>query len=197
MLTKQSKIAIVGCGGLGSNVASNLVRAGFTNLLIIDFDVVNESNLNRQFYFQDQIGKRKTDAIKENLSRISDKVKIQCLFEKINEINISDCLSDAVAVLECVDNASAKSLIVQYALNQGKIIIAASGVCETCVEYPIKVEKKFDEFYLIGDGITDIANGNQPFSAKISAIAAYQADILISLLRNCDINKLPQKMHCL
>jgi len=197
MLTKQSKIAIVGCGGLGSNAASNLVRAGFTNLLIIDFDVVNESNLNRQFYFQDQIGKRKTDAIKENLSRISDKVKIQCLFEKINEINISDHLSDAEVVIECVDNASAKSLIVQYALNQGKIIIAASGVCETCVEYPIKVEKKLNGFYLIGDGITDIAKGNQPFSAKVSAVAAYQADIMISLLSIYDSNKHPQKMHSL
>lgn len=183
MLSKKSKIAIVGCGGLGSNAASNLVRAGFTNLLIIDFDVVNESNLNRQFYFQDQIGKRKTDAIKENLSRISNKVDLQCLFKKINEINISDYLSDAEAVLECVDNAPSKTLIVKYALNQGKIIVAVSGVCETCIEYPIKVEKKLDNFYLIGDGITDITKGGQPLSAKVSAIAAYQADVLISLLR--------------
>ena len=182
MFTKQSKIAIVGCGGLGSNAASNLVRAGFSNLLIIDFDIVNESNLNRQFYFQDQIGKRKTDAIKENLCRISDKAEVQCLFEKINKNNISDLLSDTEAILECVDDASVKSLIVRYALNNGKTIIATSGVCETCIEYPIKVERKFDKFYLIGDGITDVNNGNRPFSAKISAIAAYQADILISLL---------------
>jgi sulfur carrier protein ThiS adenylyltransferase len=188
MLSKQSKIAIVGCGGLGSNVASNLVRAGFTNLLIIDFDVVNESNLNRQFYFQDQIGERKTDAIKSNLSRISDQVKIQCFFEKINELNINDFLSDAEVVLECVDNASTKSLIVQYALTKKKIIIAASGVCETCVEFPIRIEKKFDNFYLIGDRITDIASGNQPFSAKVSAIAGYQADILISLLHDRNNN---------
>ena len=64
------RIGIAGAGGLGSNVAVNLVRTGVKKLKIVDFDVVDESNLNRQFYFMDQVGRPKVEALRENLLRI-------------------------------------------------------------------------------------------------------------------------------
>ena len=53
------RVGIAGAGGLGSNCAAHLVRAGMKKLVIADFDVVNESNLNRQFFFRNQLGQKK------------------------------------------------------------------------------------------------------------------------------------------
>ena len=70
MLTKiQNKtIGIAGCGGLGSNCAIALARIGIGKLIIVDFDSIDKSNLNRQYYFIDQIGKPKVDALEYNIS---------------------------------------------------------------------------------------------------------------------------------
>ena len=65
------RIGIAGAGGIGSNVAMLLVRAGFTKFTIVDFDYLEQSNLNRQFYFEDQLGKSKVESLKINLERIS------------------------------------------------------------------------------------------------------------------------------
>ncbi|MBP5226911.1 MAG: ThiF family adenylyltransferase, partial [Kiritimatiellae bacterium] len=59
----RARVGIAGAGGLGSNCAMHLVRAGLTRLVIADFDIVNESNLNRQFYFRDQLGQKKVTAL--------------------------------------------------------------------------------------------------------------------------------------
>jgi sulfur carrier protein ThiS adenylyltransferase len=183
MLTNKSKIVIVGCGGLGSNVASYLARYGFVNIIVIDFDVVSASNLNRQFYFYDQIGHSKVDALKENLLRISNNINVINIPKKINSSNIDDYLCDAEIILECVDDADVKKMIVNYAFKKNKVVIAASGICETCVEYPINVYQKAENFFIVGDGKTDIRNGNIPKAAKVAAVAAYQADLVISFLK--------------
>ena len=67
---RDSIIGIAGAGGLGSNVAISLSRAGIGKLIISDFDIIEPSNLNRQQYFIEQIGKPKVIALKENLMRI-------------------------------------------------------------------------------------------------------------------------------
>ena len=182
MIKQDSKISIVGCGGLGSNVASCLVRAKFRNLSIIDFDIVSESNLDRQFFFFDQIGELKTESLKVNLLRIHRDINIYDICKRIDKSNIDNILSEADVIFECVDNASVKKMIVEYALTKNKLVIAASGVSETCVEYPIHVKKMSSNFYLIGDNTTDIRTGQRPYSAKVSVCAGYQADIAISLM---------------
>jgi sulfur carrier protein ThiS adenylyltransferase len=61
----EFRIGIAGCGGLGSNCAVALSRVGIGRLILVDFDVVELSNLNRQYYFRDQIGLLKTEALTE------------------------------------------------------------------------------------------------------------------------------------
>ena len=68
---EKAKIGVAGLGGLGSNVLSHLVRAGIRRFVAADFDVVSASNLNRQFFFADQVGRKKTEALAENLRRIA------------------------------------------------------------------------------------------------------------------------------
>lgn len=180
--TGAIKISIVGCGGLGSNVAMNLIRAGISSIELIDFDVVSESNLNRQFYFRDQIGQLKVDALKANLERIDHCAKIHCINTRISDNNIDAILSSADIIFECVDNQSIKEIVTRYALLNNKFIIAASGISETNMKYPTKVRKISTKFYIVGDFVTDIRNGDTPMSAKVGIVAAQQADILLDIL---------------
>ena len=182
MVTKNSKIAIVGCGGLGSNVASCLVRTGFKKLSIIDFDVVSEPNLDRQFFFFDQVGDLKTTSLKLNLQRIYSDADISEICMRVDDSNIDNILGNSDVIFECADDASVKKLVVEYALSKNKLVIAASGVSETCIDYPISVKKINDNFYLVGDNTTDIRSGQRPYSAKVSACAGFQADILVNLM---------------
>lgn len=82
------RIGIAGCGGLGSNCAVNLVMAGFKKLSIIDFDTVTAANLDRQFYFIDQVGMPKAEALRENLLRINPELELILHIEKIAKSNI-------------------------------------------------------------------------------------------------------------
>lgn len=177
------EISIVGCGGLGSNVAMNLIRAGVVSMKLIDFDTVSESNLNRQFYFRDQIGQLKVNALKENLERINPNAEIKCINTQVLSDNIDTILSPAEIIFECIDNQYIKEIITRYALLNNKIVIAASGICGTNIEYPTKVRKISERFYLVGDYITDIRSGDVPLSSKVSIVAAQQADILLEILR--------------
>ena len=79
---RSVRVGIAGAGGLGSNCALNLVRVGFEKLTIADFDRVDASNLDRQFYFLDQVGKIKVEALKENLLRINPALELKIVNKK-------------------------------------------------------------------------------------------------------------------
>ncbi|MBQ8126560.1 MAG: ThiF family adenylyltransferase, partial [Kiritimatiellae bacterium] len=83
-----ARVGIAGAGGLGSNCAQHLVRAGVRKFVIADFDTVAESNLNRQFFFRDQIGRKKVDALAENLRRIEPDLELDCRDVKLTPENI-------------------------------------------------------------------------------------------------------------
>ena len=76
-ILESAKVGIAGAGGLGSNVAMLLVRAGMKKLVIADFDTVNESNLNRQFFFRRQLGEKKIDALAANLLQIEPELALE------------------------------------------------------------------------------------------------------------------------
>ncbi len=72
----DSSVGIAGLGGLGSNAAIALARAGVGKLVLVDFDLIERDNLNRQYYFSDQIGRAKVDAIKGNINRINPNINV-------------------------------------------------------------------------------------------------------------------------
>ena len=106
----SATVAVCGLGGLGSNIAIALARAGIGKLLLIDFDRVDITNLHRQQYKADQIGQYKTDALFENLSEIAPYTEIQAVTAKITEENFVHLLKDADIVCEAFDNAEAKAM---------------------------------------------------------------------------------------
>ena len=151
----MDKIGIAGVGGIGSNVAVNLVRSGILNLKIADYDKIEESNLNRQFYFSDQIGRSKVDALEENLIRINSKIRLEKLNILINKDNIRSIFNDCSIIVEGFDKTNDKTLLVNEFCDTGKFVVSACGVAGLGTDN-IKAKRLQDNIYIVGDFHTDI-----------------------------------------
>lgn len=180
----SSSVAIAGLGGLGSNVAINLARAGVGELLIVDFDRVDISNLNRQYYTIEDIGKYKTDALEEKIKSVNPIIKIKKSCTKLNEYNINEILGGYNIVCECFDRPEAKATLVNTLLT-GKgstTIIAASGMAGYGSSNSIVTKKINNKFYICGDGNSGIEDGICLFAPRVSICAGHQANMALRLL---------------
>lgn len=175
---QDAKVAIAGSGGLGSNCALNLVRSGFSQLTLIDFDIVEASNLDRQFYFFDQIGMKKVDALKTNLLRINPCLKITAFDIRIDRDNIKEIFEECDVVAECLDRAEAKSMLVAELLKTGKFIVTASGLGGIGHSDDIKISYIKESLVVIGDLRSDVST-KPAFSPRVNVVAAKQADVIL------------------
>ncbi|MDR3565166.1 MAG: sulfur carrier protein ThiS adenylyltransferase ThiF [Negativicutes bacterium] len=176
---RQVKIGIAGAGGLGSNCAAALVRSGVRRLKIADFDVVDYSNLNRQFYFLRQAGEPKINMLQENLVAINPAVELELLPEKVTAANVAGLFGDCDVVVEAFDRAEYKKLIVESYLASGKLLVAASGLAGWGDSDRIKVHKVKENFYLVGDLVSGIGPDCPPLAPCVAIAAAKQADIVL------------------
>lgn len=180
---QSARVGLAGAGGLGSNCALNLVRAGFKKLTIIDFDVVSAANLDRQFYFLDQVGMPKVKALKENLLRINPELELTLSTERIEKSNITQLFKECEIIAECFDKAEYKSMLVAELLSLGKFIIGASGLGGIGNSDEIKIHRLKENLVIVGDLKTDICK-HPPLSPRVNVVAAKQADgILEYVLR--------------
>lgn len=175
---QAARIGITGCGGLGSNCALNLVRVGFSKLIIIDFDRVTAANLDRQFYFIDQIGMLKVEALRENLLRINPELELILHTERIEKNNIKKLFKNCSIVAECFDKAGYKSMLVEELLPLGKFIVSCSGLAGIGNSDEVKVHKIKNNLVMIGDLKSDISK-SAPLSPRVNVAAAKQADTIL------------------
>ena len=180
----SATVAICGLGGLGSNIAVALARAGIGKLLLIDFDRVDITNLHRQQYKANQIGLNKADALAENLSEIAPYTEIRTVTEKITEENITDLLKDADIVCEAFDNAESKAMLVTGVLEQlpDCYLVAASGMAGMDTPNTIRTRKIVKRFYLCGDEVSDVANTIGLVAPRVMLCAAHQAHTVLRIL---------------
>lgn len=179
-----STVAICGLGGLGSNIAVSLARAGVGRLILIDFDKVDISNLHRQQYQADQIGLFKTEVLTENLKRIAPYVEIISHTIRITEENFQELLQDADIICEAFDDAEAKAMLVNGVLEQlhTKYLIAASGMAGLGSANSIKTRRVMERFYLCGDGVSDVADDIGLVAPRVMLCAAHQAQMVLRIL---------------
>ena len=177
-------VAICGLGGLGSNIAVALARAGVGRLILIDFDRVDISNLHRQQYQADQIGLYKTEALTENLKRIAPYVEITSHAVRITEENFQELLKDADIICEAFDDAEAKAMLVNGVLEQlhTKYLIAASGMAGLGSANSIKTRRVMERFYLCGDGVSDVGDDIGLVAPRVMLCAAHQAQMVLRIL---------------
>jgi sulfur carrier protein ThiS adenylyltransferase len=161
------KIGIAGVGGIGSNVAVNLVRSGVDGLKIIDFDRVEASNLNRQFYFHDQVGLLKVEALAENLRRIRPGLQIEPISERIDSTNCLALFDDCDLIVEGFDRQEDKKMLLEI-LGNKRIVISACGIAGRELD-TIRVQR-LGICCIVGDFTTDCACAPL-FAHKVTTVA--------------------------
>ena len=182
----SATVAICGLGGLGSNIALALARAGVGRLILIDFDRVDITNLHRQQYKASQIGLYKTEALAENLKEIAPYISLELHTERITEENAKALLSDADIICEAFDEAEAKAMLTDIVLTEmcDKNLVAASGMAGLHDANSIKTRKLTNRFYLCGDGESDVAEGLGLVSSRVMICAAHEAHTVLRILAN-------------
>ena len=180
----SATVAVCGLGGLGSNIVIALARAGIGKLLLIDFDRVDITNLHRQQYKANQIGRYKADALAENLLEIAPYTEVKAVTEKITEENFVGFLKDADVVCEAFDNAESKAMLVNGVLEQLQecYLVAASGMAGLDTPNTIQTRKIMKHFYLCGDEVSDVANTIGLVAPRVMLCAAHQAHTVLRIL---------------
>ena len=180
---KKAEVCILGLGGLGSNVAILLARGGIGHLKLIDFDVVEASNLNRQQYRISHIGMKKTEAIKTIIKEINPFVEIETFDIKVDRKNIYSIVGDIEIVVEAFDRAETKAMLMEELLtNTNKIVVSASGMAGLGSANEIVTRKIKDNFYLVGDNYSDYEEYSGIMSTRVMICAAHQANVVLRLI---------------
>ena len=179
---EKAKIGVAGLGGLGSNVLAHLVRAGIRRFVAADFDVVSASNLNRQFFFADQVGKKKTEALAENLRRISCRLELDFRDLNLTEENIPELFADCDIVVEAFDKAEAKTMLIGALSKTDIPVVAASGLAGFGKSNDIRLHKVNPRLYIAGDLTSGISPELAPASPRVGIAAAMEANTVIALL---------------
>ena len=156
-LLQEARVAVVGLGGLGSNVAMWLARLGVGHLLLYDFDKVELSNLNRQYYFLEDVGKYKAEALLTKLQQVNPYGDYQSKVARLTEANLEELLAPAHIICEALDKAEAKAMLVNGVLEKfpDKYLVAASGLAGLEDSASMTVRQITPRFYLCGDGHSD------------------------------------------
>ena len=184
MRFSSATVAVCGLGGLGSNIAIALARAGIGKLILIDFDRVDMTNLHRQQYKANQIGIHKADALADNLSEIAPYTEIQPVTEKITEDNVEILLKGADVVCEAFDDAAAKAMLVNGVLERlpNCCLVASSGMAGMDTPNTIKTRRVMKRLYLCGDEVSDVADTIGLVAPRVMLCAAHQAHTVLRIL---------------
>jgi len=176
---KSASVAIIGLGGLGSNAAISLVRMGIGTIKLIDYDYVEPSNINRQYYFLDQLGIPKTEALESTIKRINPYVQIDTAQLKIQSDNILSVVKGYDVIIEAVDDALTKKMIISSLLNfsTGSYIIGASGIAGLYDTSIFTYKTVGSRVIIVGDFQNEVKKGRSLISSRVAVAANIQANL--------------------
>jgi sulfur carrier protein ThiS adenylyltransferase len=178
-------VGIAGCGGLGSNCAVALARLGIGRLVIADFDTIVESNLNRQYFFYDQIGLKKAAALKTNLGRIAPDCKVWAHEIRITPEDIPRLFHSCDVIVEAFDAADQKKMLMEQVscIYPEKLLVCVSGLAGSDFLESLEI-KKFGNLVVCGDHRTQVSEECPPLAPKVAIVANMQANIVLNHLLN-------------
>lgn len=182
----QFKVGIAGAGGLGSNCAVALARTGVGSLVLCDHDVVDISNLNRQYYFTNQVGMAKTEALSNNIAQINPEVVVLTFNVMLDPSNIPAIFSDCDVIVEAFDRNDMKEMLVETIQKelQGIPLIVASGLAGWGSTDLLKIRKIDDTLYVCGDESSEVSADMPPLAPRVTIVAGMQANLVIEILMN-------------
>lgn len=188
----SARIGIAGAGGLGSNCAMMLARCGVGHFVLVDDDIVDASNLNRQYFFPRHVGMAKVHALAEQMAELSEHVQVTALQEKLDAQNVLPIFASCSIVIEAVDLASTKTLIIQELLSAGKTVVAASGMAGWGGDGMLK-KKLGSKLIVVGDFVNEVTTAQEsdqkqkqeqmpPLAPRVIMAASMQADAVLRLI---------------
>jgi sulfur carrier protein ThiS adenylyltransferase len=180
---RRGTVGIAGAGGLGSNVAVSLARAGVGRLVIADFDKVEASNLNRQQYFVDQVGRPKVEALREILAKVNPFSVYEMHDLKITRANAARIFGSVDVLVEAFDRAEAKEMLIETCLARlpGRPIVAASGLAGYGRNHKLHT-RRMGRLYICGDEESQPQEGITPMAPRVALVANMQANLVVELL---------------
>ena len=180
----DASVVILGCGGLGSNAAAMLLRSGVKGLTLVDFDSVEESNLNRQLFFRDQIGRPKTECLAETLLRIDPEARLTLVHEVLTPENLAGIVRGHDVIIEAVDGAEAKAMILDVCCTQcpDTPLVTASGLAGVAPANQVVTQRLADNVYVVGDLESDVRDGHPLLASRVMVAAAHEAHAAIRLI---------------
>jgi sulfur carrier protein ThiS adenylyltransferase len=181
---KEGKVVIAGLGGLGSNIAVMLARIGVGQLLLVDFDIVEPSNLNRQSYYISHLGLPKTMALKKQIEEINPFIKVDTRTVKITEKNVKDLFDGYDIICEAFDKPDQKSMLINAVLEQLPVIkiVSGSGMAGFDSSNLIKTTRPMKRLYLCGDLENAARVGKGLMAPRVNVCAGHQANMILRLL---------------
>ena len=180
---RKSSVGIAGIGGLGSNAAIALVRAGIGRLVLIDFDKVEDSNLDRQYYFLDQVGKIKVEALKDTIKRINSTIKVEILKQRLEKGSMEKPFHNVDVVIEALDDAKTKTEFIEEILLKlpDKPIVAASGVAGYGNSDRIAT-KRFGSLYMCYDEQARSSENDVLLAPRVCLMANWEANLALEII---------------
>ena len=184
---EAARVGVAGAGGLGSNCLAHLVRCGVRRFVIADFDTVSESNLNRQFFFADQLGMPKVEAVAANLRRINPALELELYPERVTAENAVRRFGSCDVTVEAFDDPDAKTMLIRALLPLGRPVVAASGIAGWGRSNAMRVQRIGKQLYMAGDRATGISEETPPYSPRVGLAAAQQANTVMALILGVEI----------
>jgi len=190
-ILKTKTVGIAGCGGLGSNCAVALARVGVGRLIIADYDLVEVSNLNRQYYFYDQIGMLKVAALKQNLFRINPEVRVNTFDIRLCQSDIIEIYSKCDVIVEAFDKAEMKYMILDAVHNflPEKYLVMGVGMAGWGDNNLIR-SRQSDKLIICGDEMNAISDECPPLAPRVGIVAHMQANAVLEIILGTNPNQI-------
>lgn len=181
---RNARVAVAGLGGLGSNIAVMLARSGIGELLLVDFDTVDVTNLNRQMYLIPQLGKPKAEALPEILYQINPYLTYRSVCIKVTPDNVKELFSEYPIVCEAFDKPDQKAMLVRELLMQcpKTIVVSGNGMAGYADANEIRTCQVMKRLYVCGDQSTDVENGIGLIAPRVAVCAAHEANKVLQLI---------------
>ena len=181
---RNFRVGVAGAGGLGSNCAVALARTGIGTILICDNDIVESVNLNRQYFFNYQVGLPKVEALSDNIFKIDSDVNVIASNIKLTTYNIQETFNGCDVIVEALDLKEMKEMFietVQKSMPQVPLI-TGSGLAGWGNTQSLRCRKIDETLYVCGDESTEVSDDLPPLAPRVGIVANLQADIVIEIL---------------
>lgn len=183
-------MGIAGAGGLGSNCAAMLVRSGIRRFVLVDFDVVEPSNLNRQWYYPEDVGSPKVEALARHLRRLEPDLELTIHQVRLDEWTVPRYFAGCDAMVEALDDPGAKAMFVNAALPHSPLLVSASGLAGTGGE-AMSIRRVTSRLVMVGDGVTEVTGDKPPLAPRGQSGCGYAGRCHFGVLSTGGVSCIP------